>query len=434
MPKIADTYAKVKLTGYTRGIRGHRGPQGPQGEQGIQGPQGYRGPKGLIGEVGLSPAFSIGTVEIDDTATITTTGTDESPILNMTIPKGEKGDTGESPIVTLTKEDKTSTMEVELEGETNTYEFVDGEHQYEAGDGITIENNVVTNTTHAEIYDEGTAEKTIPNEINDALGGVIETEEIKGNTTQDGTPTPTAPVPINVVSGRQDIVVAQENALDIQRIVKGRLDNGNIGYESNVTNLDLGEESFSFTTNANYRGVTTDFIHLRTSTFIYFGYESVTTNIGATVSYYDENMKFISQSGGYGMTNAVRYGNSVANAKYIRIYFALNTAGSVTITKPQIRFSNENSIPTYEAYKGNTYEINLGKNLLPYPYVDSSKTLYGITYTVNQDGSITCNGTATNNSTFTLVIASIPLAKPERLGGRDTLPKPDSAVDNAVMS
>jgi len=245
-----------------------------------------------------------------------------------------------------------------------------------------------------------------------------ELTSMKGNTTQSSTPTPTAPQPINVVSGRQDIVVAQENALDIQRIVKGRLDNGNIGYESNVTNLDLGEESFSFTTNANYRGVTTDFIHLRTSTFIYFGYESTTTNIGATVSYYDENMKFISQSGGYGMTNAVRYGNNVANAKYIRIYFALNTAGSVTITKPQIRFSNENSIPTYEAYKGNTYEINLGKNLFNDTIrqgVTDYQTAYynasGTTRVTSTDWTILKAGTYTinaiNNQSKTLNVSNV---------------------------
>ena len=35
----------------------------------------------------------------------------------------------------------------------------------------------------------------------------------------------------------------------------------------------------------------------------------------------------------------------------------------------------------------------LGKNLIPFPYFDSSKTIRGITFTVNEDGSVTLNGT-----------------------------------------
>ena len=44
-----------------------------------------------------------------------------------------------------------------------------------------------------------------------------------------------------------------------------------------------------------------------------------------------------------------------------------------------------------------------GKNLIPYPYSDgTSKTSNGITFTVNSDGSVTANGTATGESIFTL--------------------------------
>ena len=40
-------------------------------------------------------------------------------------------------------------------------------------------------------------------------------------------------------------------------------------------------------------------------------------------------------------------------------------------------------------------ETTTGKNLLPYPYVDTTKTENGITFTDNGDGTITVNGTAT---------------------------------------
>ena len=43
-----------------------------------------------------------------------------------------------------------------------------------------------------------------------------------------------------------------------------------------------------------------------------------------------------------------------------------------------------------------------GKNMLPYPYIDTTGTKGGITYTDNGDGSITINGTATTTSYFNL--------------------------------
>lgn len=46
---------------------------------------------------------------------------------------------------------------------------------------------------------------------------------------------------------------------------------------------------------------------------------------------------------------------------------------------------------------GNT---ETGKNLIPYPYQNTTKTTNGITYTDNGDGTITANGTATANAYF----------------------------------
>lgn len=62
------------------------GPQGPQGETGPQGP------------IGKTPNVQVGTVETlepTEQASVTRTGTDEEPLFNFGIPKGEKGDTGE---------------------------------------------------------------------------------------------------------------------------------------------------------------------------------------------------------------------------------------------------------------------------------------------------------------------------------------------------
>lgn len=50
-----------------------------------------------------------------------------------------------------------------------------------------------------------------------------------------------------------------------------------------------------------------------------------------------------------------------------------------------------------------------GKNLIPFPYADTTVTKNGITFTVNDDGSIRLSGTATNVSVFTVFQGSLPL-------------------------
>lgn len=62
------------------------------------------------------------------------------------------------------------------------------------------------------------------------------------------------------------------------------------------------------------------------------------------------------------------------------------------------------------------HEMNVrvsSKNLIPYPYVDTTNTVNGITFTDNGDGSITINGTATGNATMTLVAGNSPTSLDE---------------------
>lgn len=48
-----------------------------------------------------------------------------------------------------------------------------------------------------------------------------------------------------------------------------------------------------------------------------------------------------------------------------------------------------------------------GKNLIPYPYINTTQTINGITFTDNGDGSITVNGTATANAYFVLTALNL---------------------------
>lgn len=53
------------------------------------------------------------------------------------------------------------------------------------------------------------------------------------------------------------------------------------------------------------------------------------------------------------------------------------------------------------------------RNMLPYPYANTTKTINGVTFTDNGDGSITINGTATASANFTIISVTNPLYIPK---------------------
>ena len=80
---------------YNGGVMAFGIPRGDTGE---------RGAKGDTGETGATPQMSIGTVETlepDEDATATITGTAEAPVLNLGLPKGETGDVSKADLASL---------------------------------------------------------------------------------------------------------------------------------------------------------------------------------------------------------------------------------------------------------------------------------------------------------------------------------------------
>lgn len=108
----------------------------------------------------------------------------------------------------------------------------------------------------------------------------------------------------------------------------------------------------------------------------------------------------------------------VTNGRSIVSVAKTGTSGSVdtyTITY------NDGTTSTFDVTNSNLADVwdvmnNMGaKNLIPQPYgnVDIGETTIknGITYTVNADGSITCNGTATADSRFGVIIGTVSTEK-----------------------
>lgn len=110
-PTVTKTEGEVVNLdfGLPRGEKGERGERGEQGEAGKDGKDGLDGKDGKDGKDGINgvtPDFSIGTVttlEPNESASVTLTGTEEEPVLNFGIPRGEKGEQGDVSLSDLEK-------------------------------------------------------------------------------------------------------------------------------------------------------------------------------------------------------------------------------------------------------------------------------------------------------------------------------------------
>ena len=101
-----------------------------------------------------------------------------------------------------------------------------------------------------------------------------------------------------------------------------------------------------------------------------------------------------------------------ADALYIGLQIKSGVSVSNRIFSPQIEAGD--AATAYEPYIPPTAMRvqRYGKNLVPYPYQDSTKTINGITFTVNKDRSITVNGTATATANFLCTaLTSMPLSQ-----------------------
>lgn len=159
-------------------------------------------------------------------------------------------------------------------------------------------------------------------------------------------PSPDYPSPIENVEGK--------NKLNISTIVKGRLDSGVIGYETNVTKLILNKNSFTFTVNSTYKGVSSDFIPvIPNKIYVYSQNESLTDSFYIGVACYDKNKNWLKNLSIVSITIP-------ANCYYIKIQWASLTIGTQTVTNPQLE---EGTVATpYVLY--NSLEIkDVGENL-----------------------------------------------------------------------
>ena len=303
--------------------------------------------------------------------------------------------------------------------------YEDGIQDFKKGDdsGSTLwiaqKNMYVTSQSQIDnIYDELTeTEREIEEEgtsitIEDSKEGTKIDYSIKGETSQNGTPTPSSPVPINNVTGEQIVRVCGKNLFE--NILTSRTINGlNIAVNTNKMILISGTNSATTTLDL------TNIFTLHSGSYI------VSTNKGGTISdscyliaiNTDTNAEIFSLN----LRNASEKTLTLStdtNVKF-RIYCSTNRTFTNFRIYPQVEKGT--SVTTYEKYQGKDYEINLGKNLLALStqklqglntsgtWNENTYSYNGIDITLNEDSTITINGTTTSQATFLLEnIAHIP--------------------------
>ena len=135
--------------------------------------------------------------------------------------------------------------------------------------------------------------------------------------------------------------------------------------------------------------------------------ESETTNYGVSFDiYYEDGSRHYYTDYGYSDTPNISAEKGKLNSCYILVKSGVTVEN--LIFKPQLEIgSTATEWQSPVVSPENPVEIqsvgDLTKNLVPYPYFFTTKTINGVTFTDNGDGSITVDGTATANAVFYLV-------------------------------
>ena len=92
-----------------------------------------------------------------------------------------------------------------------------------------------------------------------------------------------------------------------------------------------------------------------------------------------------------------------SEAKYLVLFFYRTDETTLTYQQvvDSIQIEQNTSATTYEPYQSQSYEVNLGKNLVPIN-ISSGTTNNGVTITKLEDGSYSLNGTSTTGFTWDL--------------------------------
>ena len=205
--------------------------------------------------------------------------------------------------------------------------------------------------------------------------------DLKGNTSQEGTPTPDSPIPVQVVSGDNSINVCGKNLAY------------NTTYNSPTSQYGWVANTSYTVEQDQYYAISFDTPNTNKVVYINLSASSKMTNVGDYSVTLDGTRKTFKTKGN---ENATVVGQNLINRSSATDSTATGLISNLQIEKIS---SSSGTATTYEEYKSASYPISLGvENLAPIEITDTTSN--GITITNNGDGSVTLNGTATANTRF----------------------------------
>lgn len=219
-----------------------------------------------------------------------------------------------------------------------------------------------------------------------SLEAPLASVEMLGNAEQAGTPTPASPQPISDVTGENVVKIEGKNLInesDLFSTLASQFTIADATYSGQQCKSIKRSGNTSYDYPLQVNGQATISFDIATGT---------PSNYYIYIHYTDGTSTEIANGD---MTTWQRISaTSVANKTIASIRFSLfgwDAANIIYLKNCQLELGS--TATAYEPYQGQEFEVNLGKNLLPNNM--QTQTLNGVTFTVNDDKSITMSGTAT---------------------------------------
>jgi hypothetical protein len=341
-----------------------RGDKGETGATGAQGPKGDKGDKGDAGQAATVTVGSTTTTNPGTSATVTNSGTTSAAVLNFGIPRGATGSV-KSEVVS----------ELPETGEGDTFYLVNREATTQTATGKTIN---FTNSENA---------------------GDITNARLNGETSQTGTPTPDAPVPVQTVTGENVVKICGKNLINFS------------SFQQSWDGASLDGEGTTITMSPNTSGSmgllydsTTYSVSIPAGRMITWSrtwagggtWESGAFAFPLKLTYSDGTTETLS----FGDTTERNYNQVISVTKTLTksvVSVKIESGGCFGITNLSaptsfsVQLELGSTATAYEPYQGQSYEINLGKNLFD---KDNSAQILNNIY-IHAQGMGTNNGFAT---------------------------------------
>jgi hypothetical protein len=231
-------------------------------------------------------------------------------------------------------------------------------------------------------------------------------------------PNPDYPQEIKVVTGNQNIKIENKNLLNNTTFVKGRVDNGVIGYADGTNSITPTATGLTVVTNTQLRGAVSELIKITPNLKYTLNFEETLQSYWYA-DFYDENEDYVSRKG----ISVNRTFTTPSEGQYVRISMQLTQVGTNTITNLQLEQSETAS--TFIAHQEQNYPLTLGnveyckigdysdrifKNVVGDVDYDSSRELgkwyikKNIGKTINVENLFRDFGTGGDNKKYVLVL------------------------------